>query len=279
MGFDTGEKVGIVVAIVCVATLIGIKVWAKAGGGYFMRIGNTEIEIQYDHASINYGAQSAMAIPWRFDRNKAPRCVQELTDLDTPLHQVTLLRNGEETYHLFVENAGCGDCMLYVLALYLCLDGSHGPPPSIEALRGILDSYIRLHSGNVAFGPSDTLADWAVAENLIPSRDMTYGAVESHLVQPHTGHGIAPTFADMGVSLTFLHLKAFACAYNTKVRVWKNEAGLAATMLVPAGDLLPTNMLFPDEDGAPFCNVFVATTSTGGHIMLLGALLTHRRDT
>jgi hypothetical protein len=80
----------------------------------------------------------------------------------------------------------------------------------------------------------------------------------------------------MGVSLTFLHLKAFACAYNTKVRVWKNEARLPATMLVPAGDLLPTNMLFPDDNDAPFCNVFVGMTSTGGgHIMLLGALLTH----
>ena len=156
--------------------------------------------------------------------------------------------------------------MLYVLALYLCLYGRHGAPPEIAALRGILVRYIRMHADNVAFGPRDTLADWMVAENILPRRHMTYAEVDHQLAPQHTGHGPGPSFADMGVALTFIHLKAFACAYNIKIRVWKYGADQPFGTLIPAGDLLPDHAPTEEDAAAPFCNVFVAPTPEGASV-------------
>ena len=278
MGLNTGEKVGIGFGLAVMGLIVGL-LWTKSTGGgvkHYMHIGNTDVAIRSDLLGVasRHGQEHAATLPWQFDRSQAPQCIQDLTHPDHPMYQVTLLLNGVGTYHLFMENPGCGDCMLYVLALYLCLYGRDGAPPEIAALREILVRYIRMHADNAAFRLRDTLADWMVAENILPRRHMTYAEVDHQLAPQHTGHGPGPSFADMGVALTFIHLKAFACAYNIKIRVWKHGADHPLGTLIPAGDLLPDHALTEDDVAAPFCNVFVAHTSEGAHIMLLGELIT-----
>jgi hypothetical protein len=178
---------------------------------------------------------------------------------------------------LFIDNAGCGDCVLYALQLFLCLK-LEGPYPQAPQLRKNLVDYSFVHRNNRAFNVGSEVDDFETSMvnlGFLPRTLMTYGQLAGNI---HQARGLTEEQAlefhrPMGSPLSFIHLKACANLYRIRIRVWTRlRAEVLYIELV--GHILPENET-PDEASSPFCDLFwQLQQGLDSHAMLLGELVT-----
>jgi hypothetical protein len=267
---DTSDKVGVVCAILIAGVYIAAMVYTSGKKNY-MRIANHDIEIKLDYLS---GAQF-----WRIASREQNACINQLAHGSSKVYQVSYAQpnTGRTKNFLYMDNAGCGDCVLYALQLFLCLKFGTDYPAAVE-LRKTLVDYTRRHRNTKAFSVGteiDDIETGLINLGVIPRTMMTNGELAAHI---HSAQGLTEAQAlefhiPMGAPLSFIHLKACANIYRVPIRIW-SRLRQETTHIELVGHILPWDMS-PDEASSPFCDLFwYLQQNLDMHAMLLGELVT-----
>lgn len=267
---DTSEKVGIVCLLLFAALYVAALVYSS-GKKFYMRIANHDIEVKLDYLS---GAQF-----WKIVSREQSACINQLAHGSSKVYQVayTLPNTGRTGNFLFMDNAGCGDCILYALQLFLCLRFGTDYPAASELRRTLVD-YTRRHRNTKAFNVGSEIDDFETGlTNLgfLPRTLMTNGELAAHIHQARrlTEEQALEFHIPMGTPLSFIHLKAYANLYRIPIRVW-SRLRQETLHIELVGHILPENMS-PDEASSPFCDLFWQLhQGLDSHVMLLGELVT-----
>jgi hypothetical protein len=264
---DTSEKVGVVCLLLFAALYVAATIYSSGKKSY-MRIANHDIEVKLDYR--------AAAQFWRIVSREQNACIAQLAHGSSKVYQLPYQVPGTGLMEnfLFMHNAGCGDCVLYALQLFLCLRFGTDYPSAAQLRKNLVD-YSWAHRNDRAFNEFDDFETSMVTLGFLPRSVMTYGQLAGHHYQDRglTEEQALEAYRPMGTPLTLLHLKACANLYRIRIRVW-TRIRVEVTHLELAGHIPPTDMT-PDEASSPFCDLFwMVQRAVESHVMLLGELVT-----